>query len=102
MDKRIYQKTLRGTNEINHRSNAISARLRRLLIVIDGRKNVGELRQIVPLDDMHEALSQLETLRLIEPHQPTLSDLISSDMHQIKQSTQVKEKAIEEQFWGSV
>ncbi|MBS1155824.1 MAG: hypothetical protein H6R07_1748 [Proteobacteria bacterium] len=98
MEKRIYQKTLRGTNEINHRSNAISARLRRLLIVIDGRKDVGELRQLVPLDDMHEALDQLETLRLIERHQPTLSDLISNDVHQIKQSP----KGMEEQFWGAV
>lgn len=91
MDKRIYQKTLRGTNEINHRSNAISARLRRLLIVIDGRKTVGELRQAVPPDDMQEALRQLEALRLIELHQPTLSDLISNDVHQIKQSSKTME-----------
>lgn len=98
MEKRIYQKTLRGTNEINHRSNAISARLRRLLIVIDGRKDVGELRQLVPLDDMHEALDQLETLRLIERHQPTLSDLISKDVHLPQKSS----KVIEEEYWGSV
>ena len=72
----IYQKTLQGIHEINHRSAEINARLRRLLLMIDGRKTQRELQQLTQIDDLASALQQLRELHLIEPHETTLADLL--------------------------
>lgn len=72
----IYQKTLQGIHEIKHRSSEVNARLRRLLLMIDGRKTLQELQQLTQIDDIHRALQQLRELHLIEPHETTLADLL--------------------------
>ena len=76
METVIYQKTLQGVDEINHRSNAISSRLRRLLIMIDGRKDVEQLRAMAPGEDVDLALQQLTEMHLIEVHKPTMAELL--------------------------
>ncbi|MDR3411385.1 MAG: hypothetical protein P4L87_10675 [Formivibrio sp.] len=101
MNNRIYQKTLKGSDEITHRSNAISARLRRLLIMIDGRKNNDQLRAMAPVEDLPQALRELESLGLIEVHQTSLADLISSDTRSTVTAKRTA-KSLEEEYWGSV
>lgn len=76
----IYQKTLKGVDEVNHRSDAVSSRLRRLLIMIDGRKNTDQLQKIAPVDNIEEALQQLSDLQLIKPHEITMAELISDSI----------------------
>ena len=77
MNTVIYQKTLLGEGEINQRSDAVNSRLRRLLIMIDGRKTIDQLSQMAPVEDIHEALRQLTELHLIEPHKTTMAELIA-------------------------
>lgn len=76
MDTATYQKTLQGIDEINHRSNAISSRLRRVLIMIDGRKDFEQLQKMAPGEDIAHALQQLTELHLIEPHIPSMAELL--------------------------
>lgn len=78
MNTMIYQKTLQGTDEINHRTHAINSRLRRLLIMIDGRKTVDDIARMTPVEDIDDALRQLVEMHLIEPHKTTMADLITN------------------------
>ena len=58
-DLRIFGKTPRGTEELAVRSGALSPAQRRLLILIDGAHDAGELAAIVP-SGFDEALRFLE------------------------------------------
>lgn len=45
---RIYRKTAKGSEEISTRRHGLSPRLRNVLLLADGRRTLGELRQLVP------------------------------------------------------
>ena len=61
----IYRRTAQGQAEIDARARALSPRVRSALVVVDGRRSVGELRQLV--DQAEEALLELRNAGLIEP-----------------------------------
>lgn len=61
----IYQKTAKGTLEIANRALGISARLRRCLILVDGKKTTDELQAILSADALSDLLLELELAGLI-------------------------------------
>lgn len=74
----VYQKTGKGFHEIEHRSGVINTKLRRLLIMIDGRKSLDDLiSALVPESELREGIRELEQLNLIEQHSQTLADMVA-------------------------
>lgn len=62
----VFAKTANGQDEISSRAGGLSPRVRRVLILVDGRKTVTELRELVAADDLTHTLGALEELGLIE------------------------------------
>ncbi|MCX8145007.1 MAG: hypothetical protein N3C59_01570 [Azovibrio sp.] len=62
----VFKKTPRGIDEIQSRPGQLSPRLRRLLILIDGQRNVEALRAMVNIDDLTHVLGTLEEEGYIE------------------------------------
>ncbi len=65
-DVAIYAKTSRGRAEVSERKLGLPSRLRRALIMVDGRTRFGELRRMLePLGDPVEIVQQLTDMGLI-------------------------------------
>src|ERR1035437_8015759 len=62
----IFAKTGKGQDEIKQRSGELTPRVRLLLIFVDGKRSVEELRNVFPADDLTHSLGLLEELELIE------------------------------------
>jgi hypothetical protein len=62
----VFAKSTRGQQEIQQRSGELTPRVRRLLILVDGKRSVDELRQVFPADDLTHSLGLLEETGLIE------------------------------------
>lgn len=62
----VYSKTPKGIAEISLRSAQLAMMARRVLILIDGRRSVDELASQLRSDDVWPAVTQLETLGLIQ------------------------------------
>ncbi len=58
-DRRVFSKTPKGTAELAARSGALSLAQRRLLILVDGLRDVDELAALVP-SALDESLAMLE------------------------------------------
>ena len=71
----VYIKTAKGQEEIQHRTYKLSANLRRLLIMVDGRSTAADLSsRLTMLGDVAAGLSELETGDFIAtptPHAPS-------------------------------
>ena len=57
----VLQKTGKSTEELRTRRHGLSPRLRQLLILIDGKRDVAELARMLPAPDLAEQLVQLES-----------------------------------------
>lgn len=62
----IFTKTHRGREEIVSRSGDLLPRSRRVLILIDGKRNVDDLQHLVQADNLRTLLGQLEEDGYIE------------------------------------
>ena len=62
----VFAKTAKGVAEIDSRAAGLSARVRRVLIFVDGKRSVAALRELVQADDLTHTLGALEELGLIE------------------------------------
>ncbi len=62
----IFAKTSKGQAEIANRSGALGPRFRRVLIFVDGKRPVAELREMLQHDDLQHTLSLLEEQGFIE------------------------------------
>ncbi|MEI7431537.1 MAG: hypothetical protein WCL27_13865 [Betaproteobacteria bacterium] len=62
----IFIKTTKGQDEILRRSGELTPRIRRLLILIDGKRSIDELHNVFPADDLTHSLGLLEEMELIE------------------------------------
>jgi len=62
----IFAKTGKGHAEIECRSGALSPRVRRVLIFVDGKRPVEELRNMLHYDDLQHTLGLLEEDGFIE------------------------------------
>ncbi len=66
-DVATYAKTARGRAEVSERKLGLPSRLRRALIMVDGRTRFGDLRRMLePLGDPLEIVQQLADMGLIE------------------------------------
>ena len=66
-DGDLYAKTEAGRNEIQQRSRHVAPALRSMLLLVDGRRRIGELRVLgTGLHAAADALEQLAALGLIE------------------------------------
>lgn len=66
-DVAIYAKTAKGRTEITERTLGLNPRLRRALIMVDGKTPFGVLRQMLaPLGEPKEIMHQLSKLKLVE------------------------------------
>jgi hypothetical protein len=66
-DVAIYSKTAKGRAEITERNLALPPRLRRALIMIDGKTAFGVMRHMLEqLGDPKEIMRQLSKLHLVE------------------------------------
>ena len=62
----VFTKTPKGLAEMTNRSGELSPRMRRVLILVDGRRTIEDLRDLVAADDLTHTLGALEELALIE------------------------------------
>jgi len=62
----VYSKTPKGIAEISLRSAQLAMATRRVLIMIDGRRSLDELATQLRSDDVGTAITQLESLGLIQ------------------------------------
>ncbi len=56
----VFRKTGKGADELRTRRHGLGPRLRQLLILLDGRRNIAELSRMLPGPDLGEQLAQLE------------------------------------------
>lgn len=66
MSKVVFRKTTKGSEEMTTRTNAFSPRVRRILILVDGKRTVDQLRELAAADDLIHSLGLLEESGLIE------------------------------------
>ena len=62
----VFAKTARGHDEIVRKSGELTPRQRRVLIFVDGRRTVEELRGMLLSDDLQHTLGHLEEAGYIE------------------------------------
>lgn len=62
----VYAKTGRGTAEVAQRSGGLSLAARRVLILVDGRRTVRELAQVLKPGEINGVIATLESLGFIE------------------------------------
>ena len=63
----IFIKTQKGIEEIEKRASDMSLRVRRILILVDGKRSVEDIRALALVDDLNQTLAQLEKAGYIEP-----------------------------------
>lgn len=56
----IFTKTAKGLAEISAKSGGITPRMRWVLMLVDGKRPVSELRELRPTDDIRSTLGMLE------------------------------------------
>ncbi|MCD6732376.1 MAG: hypothetical protein LT103_02100 [Burkholderiaceae bacterium] len=56
----VFQKTGKGADELRTRRHGLGPRLRQLLILVDGRRDIAELSRMLPGPELGEQLAQLE------------------------------------------
>lgn len=62
----VFRKTPKGVDEVQHRSGKLTPRQRRILIMVDGKRTVEELRELASTDDLSNVLGHLEEEGYIE------------------------------------
>lgn len=62
----VFAKTRKGQEEIEHRGGGLTPRVRRVLIFVDGKRTVDQLRAMLAADDLSHTLGMLEEDAYIE------------------------------------
>lgn len=62
----VFAKTRKGQDEIATKAGGLSPRVRRVLIFVDGKRSVDELRSMLQSDDLQHTLGMLEEVGYIE------------------------------------
>ncbi len=62
----VFAKTRKGQEEIETRSGGLTPRIRRVLIFVDGKRTVDDLRGMLQADDLQHTLGMLEEEGYIE------------------------------------
>ena len=56
----VFAKTPKGQDEVVHKSGGLTPRQRRVLIMVDGKRTVDDLRGLLQADDLQHTLGLLE------------------------------------------
>lgn len=64
---KIFIKTQKGIEEIEKRSSDMSLRVRRVLILVDGKRTPEDIHELAPANDLSQTLGSLEENGYIEP-----------------------------------
>jgi len=72
-------KTQQGQAEIEHRSGGLDTRLRRLLILVDGKRSLSDLAQLSGIDDVAPLVERLQQAGLIAPRDSQANQRPSAD-----------------------
>jgi hypothetical protein len=64
-ESRVYIKTQAGIDEMHLRLSGLNARVRQLLILVDGKRTLGELRRMMMTPELDEFVALLELKSLI-------------------------------------
>lgn len=71
----VYQKTGKGVDELKTRRHGLGPRLRQLLILVDGKRDFGELARMMPAGELAGQLAQLESGGFVAvPHDEAAPD----------------------------
>jgi hypothetical protein len=62
----VFAKTQKGHEELTAKSGGLTPRQRRVLIMVDGKRSVDELREMLQTDDLQHTLGLLEESGFIE------------------------------------
>ena len=62
----VFAKTPKGHEELTARTGGLTPRQRRVLIMVDGKRSVDELREMLQTDDLQHTLGLLEESGFIE------------------------------------
>lgn len=62
----VFAKTPKGQEELTTRTGGLTPRQRRVLIMVDGKRTVDELREMLQTDDLQHTLGLLEEDGFIE------------------------------------
>lgn len=62
----IFTKTPKGQSEISTKAGGLTPRVRRVLIFVDGKRSVDEMREMLRTDDLQHTLGMLEEEAYIE------------------------------------
>lgn len=62
----VFAKTAKGHDEISTKAGGLTPRQRRVLIMVDGKRTVEELRAMLQADDLQHTLGLLEEMGCIE------------------------------------
>ena len=56
----VFRKTEKGVLELRHRTHGLNARVRQVLILLDGHRRVADLCRMLPEDELNQHLANLE------------------------------------------
>lgn len=81
----VFAKTPQGVDEITSKAGGLTPRIRRALIIVDGKRTVDEMRDMLQADDLQHTLGLLEEAGYIavvsaSPTQPLPSITAFSDL----------------------
>ncbi len=62
----LFHKTANGVEEMEKRNHGLGPKVRRILIMIDGKRTVDGLREMIPSDDLSHTIGMLEEEGFIE------------------------------------
>lgn len=62
----VFAKTTKGQEELTAKTGGLTPRQRRVLIMVDGRRSVDELREMLQADDLQHTIGLLEEAGFIE------------------------------------
>ncbi len=62
----VFAKTPKGQEEVTTKSAGLTPRIRRVLIMVDGKRSIDELRSMLQSDDLQHTLGMLEEEGFIE------------------------------------
>jgi hypothetical protein len=65
-DTLVYIKTAKGSAEVAHRGGVLTLGARRVLIMVDGKRPVAELAQLLKPGEIDAVIAQLESLGLVQ------------------------------------
>ena len=82
----VFAKTPKGQSEISTKAGGLTPRVRRVLIFVDGKRSVDEIREMLRTDDLQHTLGMLEEEAYIELVTSNAASATASQPNQVTPS----------------